>query len=227
MGKGESADDDRMLASLVKMDKTLGRLFDRLDQMGELDNTLILVTSDNGPSSLRRYEEDGHTAPGSTNGLRGRKFSLYEGGVRQPLIMSWRGHMKAGTRDERTVGQGVDLLPTFASIIGVKAPAGSVGTDLSPALTGQPVTQRPDLFWAIAREGGKAIAKPSQPRDISPRFAIREGDWKLLANDRGADPQLYNLARDPGETQDLAASEPQVRDRLVSKLRAWLAHLPK
>src|SRR3546814_13148791 len=70
MGKGTSSDDDRMLASLVKMDKTLGRLFDRLDQMGEMDNTLVIVTSDNGPSSSPRYYKDGQVAPGSTENLR-------------------------------------------------------------------------------------------------------------------------------------------------------------
>ena len=226
MGKGESSDDDRMLASLVKMDKTLGRLVERLDQMGEMDNTLILFTSDNGPSPLARYHERGETAPGSTEGLRGRKFSLYEGGIRQPLILYWRGHMKAGTRDEQTVAQGVDLLPTFAGILGVKKPAGSVGIDLSPALRGQPVTKRPDLFWAYGKEGRPMLGKPSQPIDVSPRFAVREGDWKLLANDGGADVELYNLARDPMEKQDMAANEPEVRGRLLAKLKKWLAQLP-
>ncbi len=227
MGKGTSSDDDRMLASLVKMDKTLGRLVERLDQMGEMDNTLILFTSDNGPSPLARYHERGETAPGSTEGLRGRKFSLYEGGIRQPLILYWRGHMKSGTRDEQTVAQGVDLLPTFAGILGVKKPAGSVGIDLSPALRGQPITKRPDLFWAYGKEGRPLLGKPSQPIDVSPRFAVREGDWKLLANDGGADIELYDLARDPMEKQDMAASEPEVRGRLLTKLKKWLAQLPQ
>src|SRR3546814_2298564 len=101
MGKGESSDDDRMLASLVKMDKTLGRLVERLDQMGEMDNTLILFTSDNGPSPLARYHERGETAPGRTDGLRGRKFSLYEGGIGQPLVLHWRGQMKADRKRKR------------------------------------------------------------------------------------------------------------------------------
>ena len=227
MGKGTSSDDDRMLASLVKMDKTLGRLVGRLDQMGEMDNTLILFTSDNGPSPLARYHERGESAPGSTEGLRGRKFSLYEGGIRQPLILYWRGHMKVGTRDEQTVAQGVDLLPTFAGILGVKKPAGSVGIDLSPALRGQPITKRPDLFWAYGKEGRPLLGKPSQPIDVSPRFAVREGDWKLLANDGGADVELYDLARDPMEKQDMAASEPEVRGRLLAKLKKWLAQLPQ
>ena len=227
-GKGSSSDDERYLATLVKMDRTVGRMLDRLDQMGQLDNTLVIVTSDNGPSSLQRYYQNGNTAPGSTHDLRGRKFSLYEGGIRQPLILYWRGHMKPGTRDEQTVGQGVDLLPTIASIIGKKVPAGSVGADLSPVLQGRPVTSRPDLFWAFAKPGNPNQAnKPAQPHDVSPRFAVREGDWKLLANDNGADPQLYNVTTDPGETTDQVANQSALRDRLVAKLKGWLSSLPK
>jgi arylsulfatase A-like enzyme len=228
MGKGADSDDDRFLATLVKMDRTLGRLFDRLEQMGQMDNTLIIVTSDNGPSSLQRYYQKGATAPGSAEHLRGRKFSLYEGGIRQPMILYWRGHAKAGTRDEQTVAQGVDLLPTIASIIGEKAPAGSDGTDLSAALAGQPVTERPPLFWAYGKEGAKAQPNvPFQPRDVSPRFAIRDGNWKLLANAGGADAQLYDLAADPTESHDLAGTNPGVRDRLLAKLKSWLAGLPR
>jgi arylsulfatase A-like enzyme len=228
MGQGTSADDDRYLATLVKMDRTLGRLFHRLDQMGELDNTLIIVTSDNGPASLQRYYEKGASAPGSVQALRGRKFSLFEGGIRQPLILYWRGHMKPGTRDDQTVAQGVDLLPTLASIVGRRPPEGTAGIDLSPVLLGQPITRRPTLYWAFAREGvQRQPGTPSQPHDVSPRFAIREGDWKLLANDGGSDPQLYNLSIDPTEAQDVAASHAKVRDSLVVKLKAWLASLPK
>ncbi|MDO7842665.1 sulfatase family protein [Sphingomonas immobilis] len=228
MGKGTSSDDDRFLASLVKMDRTLGRLFQRLDQMGQLDNTLVIVTSDNGPSSLQKYYKDGNTAPGSAENLRGRKFSLYEGGIRQPLILYWRGHAKAGTRDETTVAGGVDLLPTLASIIGAPAPEGSVGIDLSPALAGTPITTRPPLFWAYGKEGAKTQPNvPFQERDVSPRFAIRDGDWKLLAEFGGAKPQLYNLASDPAEAKDLAAGQPAVRDRLLARLKSWMSSLPR
>lgn len=227
MGKGGSADDDRFLASLVKMDRTLGRLFDRLEQMGELDNTLILVTSDNGPSSLSRYYSATTTAPGSTENLRGRKFSLYEGGIRQPLILYWRGHMKPGTRDERSVGGGVDLLPTLAGITGQPLPAGSVGTDLSPVLTGKPVARRAPLFWAYGKAGAKSQPnQPSQERDKSPRYAIRDGDWKLLANADGTGAQLYDLAADPTESRDVAAGNPAVRERLLASLVQWMRSLP-
>src|SRR3546814_15471312 len=98
--------------------------------------------------------------------------------------------MKAGTRDEHTVARGVDLLPTFAGILGVKKPAGSVGIDLSPALRGQPVTKRPDLFWAYGKEGRPMLGKPSQPIDVSPRFAVREGGGNLSANDRSEERRV-------------------------------------
>jgi arylsulfatase A-like enzyme len=226
MGKGESPDDDRFLASLIKMDRTLGRLFDRLDQMGQLDNTLVVITSDNGPSGLQRYYSPTTTAPGSTEHLRGRKLSLYEGGIRQPLILYWRGHMKPGTRDETTVAQGVDLMPTFASIIGAPVPAGSDGIDLSPVLQGKPITRRTPLFWAYGKEGAKAQpGQPYRPHDKSPRYAIRDGDWKLLANPGGADVQLFDLATDPTEAQDLAATRPEIRVRLLARLQAWMRGL--
>ncbi|HVI98699.1 MAG TPA: sulfatase-like hydrolase/transferase, partial [Sphingomonas sp.] len=227
MGKGADSDDDRYLATIVKMDHTLGKLFDRLKQMGEMDNTLVIVTSDNGPSSLQRYYEKGHTAPGSTEHLRGRKFSLYEGGIRQPLILYWKGHA-SGYRDEQTVGQGVDLLPTLAHIAGAKVPAGGDGVDLSRVLDGQPVTARPPLFWAYGKQGApKQPGVPSQPHDVSPRYAVRDGDWKLLANAGATDVQLYNLASDPRETKDVATQNTPVRERLLGKLKAWMAKLPK
>jgi arylsulfatase A-like enzyme len=227
MGKGSDADDDRLLATLVKLDRELGRLFHRLDQMRQLDNTLIIVTSDNGPSSLQRYYGGGRSAPGSAGNLRGRKFSLYEGGIRQPLILWWRGHMRPGTRDDRTVGQGVDLLPTIAGILGLPVPAGVDGIDLSPTLMGTPVTRRPALFWAYGRKG--AQAQPSSPylaSDVSPRYAIRDGNWKLLAEADATNVQLYDVVADPAERRNLVTAQPAERDRLLARLMAWVDGLP-
>jgi arylsulfatase A-like enzyme len=227
MGKGASSDDDRFLAALVRMDFEVGRLIERLKQMGQFDNTLIVVTSDNGPSSLQRYYRDGNTAPGSTGELRGRKFSLFEGGIRQPLILSWPARAKAGYRDDTTVGHGVDLLPTLAGIAGVRVPAGTDGVDLSPVLAGSPVARGQPLFWAYGKEGAKRQpTTPSQPRDVSPRFAVRDGNWKLLAEAGGTAPQLYDLAADPGESNEAGARNPAVRDRLLAKLKAWMVSLP-
>jgi arylsulfatase A-like enzyme len=126
------------------------------------------------------------------------------------------------------VGQGVDLLPTIASIVGAPKPAGLDGIDLSPVIAGRAVSSRPDLYWAYGKEGApKQTPQPTLERDQAPPFAIREGDWKLLAGPGGADPQLFDLASDPGEARDVAASQPAVRDRLLAKLKAWMATLPR
>jgi arylsulfatase A-like enzyme len=227
-GKGKDADDEKFLASLVGMDRALGRVFARLEAMGEAQDTLIIFTSDNGPSPLKRYMKDGATPPGGAGDLRGRKFSLYEGGIRQPLILHWPGHVRAGHRDEKTVGHGVDLLPTLAGIAGAPVGANARGVDLAPVLAGGEVAQRPALFWAYGKEGAPDQPNLSpNPRDVSPRFAVREDDWKLLMNAGGAEVQLYDLAADPNEARNLAASQPAVRDRLMAKLRGWMAGLPK
>lgn len=225
-GKGADADDERYLASVAKMDRTLGNLFDRLKDMGEADNTLIVVTSDNGPSALQRYYKSGATAPGSVATLRGRKGSLYEGGIRQPLILSWPGHVRAGTRDETTVAQGVDLMPTLARLAGVKPDARGQGIDLTPVLSGRAVAQRPALFWAFGMPGAERQPKgPFLAHDTAPALAVRDGRWKLLADPDGGDVQLYDLAADPGETTNVAAKQARVRDRLKTRLLEWAGTL--
>ena len=114
------------------------------------------------------------------------------------------------------------------SIVGARIPAGVDGVDLSPVIAGRPVAERPDLYWAYGKEGAsKEPPQPALERDQAPPFAIREGDWKLLAEAGGASPQLFDLARDPGEANDMAASQPAIRDRLLAKLKAWMATLPK
>lgn len=226
-GKGDNPDDDRYLATILKMDRTLGNLFARLKDIGEADNTLIVVTSDNGPSALQRYSQNGATPPGSVLDLRGRKGSLYEGGIRQPLIVSWPGHLRAGYRDDVTVGQGVDLLPTLATIAGAPIPAGVEGVDLSPVLDGKSIKQRPQLFWAFGNaKANKHPRGPANPHDVAPPLAIRDGKWKLLARSDGSDVQLYDLDADPEEATNLALRQPRLRDRLLRELATWSARLP-
>jgi arylsulfatase A-like enzyme len=227
-GKGDNADDDRYLATIVKMDRTLGNLFARLKDMGELDDTLIVVTSDNGPSALQRYSKDGAVPPGSTANLRGRKGSLYEGGIRQPLILSWPGHVQPGYRDDTTVAQGVDLLPTLARVAGAKPVPGVDGVDLSGVLGGRPVAERPPLYWSFGMPGAEGQPRgPFNPHDVAPPVAVRDGKWKLLASADGSGAQLYDVEADPGEASDLAASQPRIRDRLLGRLKAWVGTLPK
>lgn len=224
--KAADREDALYLGAIRGMDRDLGKLFDKLEAMGEAENTLIVLTSDNGPASLQKYYKDGHTAPGSVLNLRGRKWSNYEGGIRQPLIMAWPKHIRAGVRDDRSVGHGVDLLPTLAKVAGVTVPAGVDGVDLSPVMAGKPMAARPALFWAYGKAGKKLPPQPAQPRDGAPIYATRDGKWKLLMNPGGKDVQLYDLDADPGEATDLAARQPAVRDRLRKGLDRWIAALP-
>jgi arylsulfatase A-like enzyme len=158
--------------------------------------------------------------------LRGRKGSLYEGGIRQPLILYWPGHVQAGHRDDRTVAQAVDLLPTLAAIAGAKAPAGGEGVDLSPVLSGKPIAQRPLLFWAFGMPGAQRQPNtPFNPHDKAPPVAVRDGRWKLLAEADGSGAELYDLEADPGETRNVAASQPAISTRLLGRLRAWAGTL--
>lgn len=226
-GKGANGDDDRYLASVAAMDRTLGNLFERLKDGGQLENTLIIVTSDNGPSARQRYYQNGASAPGSVLNLRGRKGSLYEGGIRQPLIMSWPGHVKPGYRDERTVAEGVDLLPTVASVAGVARPADLPGIDLSATLQGTEIKERPPLFWSFGLPNSSKKPKgPFLKRDAAPMLAVRDGRWKLLAQPDGSNVQLYDMESDPAESNNLAMSNRGVCERLLVDLISWSSKLP-
>lgn len=227
-GKGRNADEEKFLAVLVAMDKEIGRLTAELERRGELADTLIVLTGDNGPTAARPYYRDGGPPPGDAGPYRGRKASLYEGGIREPLIVRWPGHVPAGSRDATTVAGAVDLFPTLAAITGAAPPASGDGISLLSAWRGQQMTSRPDLYWAY---GGYGVAgkspRPSQIKDRSPPFAIRSGNWKLLARGDGTNAQLYNIVEDPSETRDLAASRLDIARPLARKLADWRKTLPK
>lgn len=210
-GKGKDAEEDHFLAVLTAMDQQIGRLTEGLRAAGELDDTLIIFTSDNGPTV-------GERTPGSAGAFRGRKASLYEGGVRQALIVRWPGHVRAGSRDDTSVAQAVDIFPTLARITGANPPAGGNGIDLSRAWRGRPVAKRPDLYSHIARPGSEA--------SFGPTYSLRSGPWKLLANADGNGAELYNINTDPRETTNRLTSNPAVAAQMREKLSRWIASLP-
>lgn len=211
-GKGRTPGETKFLAVLVAMDEQIGRLVAGLRASGELDDTLILFTSDNGPMT-------GAKNPGSAGPWRGRKADLYEGGVRQPLIVRWPGHAKPGTSDAASVVNAVDMLPTLASIGGAAKPKGVDGIDVSVAFQGKPITSRPDIYTHIGR--------PPREAALGPLYSIRSGPWKLLMDIDGSGVELYNLDRDPGERSNVATAQADVTKRLSSRLAKWIATLPK
>jgi len=124
-------------ASVTDLDTQVGRLLKRLDELGLARNTLVLFSSDNGPEDIH-IRNANHSGVGSPGPFRGRKRSLYEGGVRLPFLVRWPGHVPAGRVDDADVVTGVDFLPTICRLAGVKLPPGLKldGEDRSDVLLG-------------------------------------------------------------------------------------------
>lgn len=209
--KGDTPESFRRV--LAEYDRQVGRLLTGLKELGIAERTLVVFTSDNGPLPTFRGERAG--------GLRGSKLSLYEGGVREPLIVRWPGHTPAGRVDERTVLNAVDFFPTFCAVAGVPLPGGVAfdGEDLSAAWFGKPVTRTKPLFWEYGRNN-KAFKFP-QGRDRSPNVAVRDGRWKLLVNADGGGAELYDLDADPKETKNLVEAKPDIAQRLTERALVW------
>jgi len=205
---------------LVEMDREVGRLVDGINRLGIGDDTLILFTSDNGP-----LPPLGTTR---TLGLRGSKLSLYEGGIRVPLIAAWPGHIPAGRVDTESVVAAVDLFPTLAALAGVQVPE-AIATDgenrAEVLIPGRPVDRSQPLFWEYGRNEF-AFRYPARPSNRSPQLAVRDGRWKCLVNADGTGTELYDLVADPAETKNLAAQRPDLARPLADKAIRWRQSLP-
>jgi arylsulfatase A-like enzyme len=196
-----------------QLDWTVGEVLAALDRLKLTDNTLVVFTSDNGGAIKNTYDDGtnalhGRQRPNGT--LRDYKGSLYEGGHRVPFIARWPGHITAGTTSGALMGH-VDTLATFAALTGRKltAAAGPDSINLLPALLGekQPQPLRDHLVL--------------QNNGMSP-LALREGDWVLIqkGGQRQKNPtfELYNLANDLSQTNNLAAGEPERVKAMVARL---------
>ena len=205
---------------LEEYDRQMGRLFNGLQQLGLATNTLVLFSGDNGP--LPTYEHR------RTAGLRGSKMSLYEGGLREPLLVWWPGQAPAGRVNDRTVLTALDLLPSLCRVAGASIPAAVAaqldGEDLSAAFTGGSPARTKPVFWEYGRNNSSF--KYPAPADRSPNLAVRAGRWKLLIQADGTGAELYDLLSDPKETKNLAAEQPEVTKRLSAQVLNWRKALP-
>jgi arylsulfatase A-like enzyme len=226
--------EQRFFAVLEELDKQIGRFMNQLDKMGELDNTIVIFTSDNGPTDWPRYYQpakypEGYKgelyAPGFTGEYYGRKWSLYEGGIRMPFIIQWNGKIPAGKTDNTSVVAAFDLFPSVCSILGIEVPEGLDGKDKSKALLGNPIEMTEPIMWEYASNLGGSI-QPGNIEYRSPNLAIREGDWKLLINVDGSDAKLFNLKTDPGEKNNQAEIELNKVKELAEKVIAWRKSMP-
>ena len=186
-------------ALVTRLDRDVGILLAELERLGLAQDTIVIFTSDNGPTNV------GGVDPvffDSTGGARGLKWQLYEGGIRTPLIVRWPGRVEPGSVVDAPCA-GWDLMPTIARACGARVPDGLDGLDLGPLLAGGPAPEREYFYWEHADGGGWQ--------------AVRMGDWKALRrNTQKNIPnpiELYDLAQDPGETRDLAARNPEQVER--------------
>ncbi|MFW6163022.1 MAG: sulfatase-like hydrolase/transferase, partial [Planctomycetota bacterium] len=213
----------RFFAVLVEMDRQLGRLIEEIDRLGLAEDTLIVLTSDNGPTDWPHYYRDPNRAhpPGFTGPFFARKWSLYEGGIRMPFIARWKDRVPAGVTNDESIVAGIDLLPTFCALARVPVPEKHDldGVEMSAALLGKPVQRPKPVFWQYG--GVFSHLRPGKKAYVSPSLAMRDGRWKLLMNPDGSDTQLCDLGQDPGETTNLAEKHPQVVERMKPQLLAW------
>lgn len=212
------------LAAVAELDRNIGRLLDELQRLGIARNTVIVFSSDNGPEDYY-IGNSANAGLGSPGPFRGRKRSLYEGGVRVPFIVHWPGTVPAGRTDRETILSGVDFLPTFAALAGIplgeRVQAAAIdGEDLSAALRGLPVARRRPVFfeWFFEVVGNRAY--------MPPPLAVRDAQWKFYTDYDGDTLELYDINQDPGETRNVAGHHPAVVARLKTAALAWVQSLP-
>jgi arylsulfatase A-like enzyme len=211
---GEGDAKTKYKAVLANADVQLGRLIDGLRGT----NTLLLFLGDNGASPPLERERSG--------GLRGQKLSLYEGGIRVPMIAWWPG-VTTGTVNDKTVFATIDFSPTLATICHAVRPANAVwdGEDLSAAIRGQsPIRSKP-IFWEYGRNP-TSFAYPKDAKHRSPNVAVRDSNWKLILNTDGTGAELYDLLKDHREETNLASDQPTVVKRLSEAALQWRKSLP-
>jgi arylsulfatase A-like enzyme len=199
----------RYAAMVTMLDRQVGEVLALLKELKVDDNTLVFFSGDNGANdyfSSPQYPRGVHSGnkhPATGLEYRGRKTTVYEGGLRVPFAARWPGKIAPGSGSEH-LGYFPDLLPTIAELTGAKAPSDIDGISIAPTLLGKQAAQKQHdfLYWEFM--GGTAV---------------RQGNWRAVKPPRGTEWELYNLASDPSESKNVAAQNPAV----VAKLSALAA----
>lgn len=198
-------------AMVTRLDRDVGQILGKLDEMGLTRNTLFLFTSDNGPSAETIHNPEFFRSAGP---LRGSKRTLYEGGIRVPLIAHWPAVISGGGVNH-TVAAFWDILPTLGELAGVAVPSQIDGLSFAPVLRGGGREREHEfLYW----DYGHARAAFMQ--------AVRAGSWKAVRNSLARPIELYDLATDPGESRNLAGQNPAVVERMVALMRRAFVPTP-
>jgi uncharacterized sulfatase len=212
-------------AMVESVDKSVGRVLDKLDELGLSENTIVIFFSDNGGLKSRFdkipliakqtqhiYEGDSLLYIASSNApLRAEKGTVYEGGIREPFIVKWPGKVTPGQISDALISS-VDFYPTFISLAGGKLREDQVfdGKNIMPEILGENNEPERSLFWHY----------PVYHHDV-PKSVIRKGDWKLIENLVDGSFELYNLKTDISENSNLAENNPEVLNKLKVELRVF------
>jgi arylsulfatase A-like enzyme len=196
-------------AMVQELDDGVGRVLKHLDERKLADHTIVIFTSDNG--GYINKEKPGGANVTNNFPLRSGKGSLYEGGVRVPLIVRWPGVTPANAVcDEPVIC--MDFFPTLTQAAGAKSDTGIDGLGLSPLFKDPSSHLNRDALY---------FHYPHYYATTTPVSAVRAGEWKLLEYFEDRRLELYNLKDDPSETVNLAQKEPAVAQKLHDKLDAW------
>lgn len=219
-------------AMIEHLDDSVGRIMAKLKEAGLSENTLVLFTSDNGgctsenkypgidtdrmpmiaPSKQHNFKDSPLQYIVTSNSpLRSEKGTVYEGGIRTPLLVKWPGKIKPGSVSQ-AVTSSVDFYPTLLDLSGADKPSQQIldGTSMLPALLRNEYDPERAIYWHY----------PVYHHDV-PAGAIRKGDWKLIENQVTGEVALYNLRNDLGESTDLAKVFPEKTNELYSLLKQW------
>jgi len=208
-------------ANITQIDEAVGVIVGALRDQGLFDDTMLWYTSDNGPEGKHEFGTfntsdspyDNSRYRGSTGGLRGRKRHTHDGGIRVPGVVSWpRGFREAGIMPGTVCAEpiiGSDLFPTTLDAAGLPVPDGRVldSCSILPLLQGKPFERQRPLYW--------------RNTFFDRQVALRDGDWKILADPLLETFELHNMADDPREMSDLSRQYPEVFERLKQELIAY------
>jgi len=192
-------ESDKGYAAMVTyLDNEVGKIMDKLKQLGLDENTLVIFTSDNGGDSPDGFYNESNLP------FRGHKRDLYEGGIREPFIARWPGTIAPG-RESNHESAFWDFMPTVCELVGVTAPEGIDGISYLPELLGKPQQKHESFYFEFHELGGKQ--------------AVIKGDWKCIRLNvkipAKTTVELYNLKEDPGEQKNLSALYPQKVNDLI------------
>ena len=215
--KGAFDAKQNFIPVLAEYDRQIGRLLDGLEKLGIAENTIVIFTSDNGPNPSYKNAR--------TDGLRGQKGTLYEGGIRLPFLIRWPAKIKPGQVNDETVLCSIDIFPTVCALAGITPVTNGYtldGLDMSKHLLGSQNRKRGRaMFWEFGQHfvGQPYPNNPYHTR--SPNIAMRDGDWKCIVNYDGSHLELYNIKTDKFETTNVAETYPKVAEKMSKQCIEW------